>query len=127
MKNALVHNWSLDDDMVSRDRGMNALVLVHLTFNDRTNNVMNMMNLALDHLFSLVNDHMLLGQVFAKVTLGGKLTNENIFVRRSRDMLLLNLSDRDQAVVMLLGEMFDVFDGLHVGLSAWRVSATEGE
>lgn len=131
---ALMYNWRFIDDVMSRDRRVYTLVLMDLALNDRTNDVMHMMNLALSDLLALVDDYVLLRQVLPRIALRGKLTHENILVGWSRHMLLLNLSNGHDTLMVLLDEVLGLFDGLYVSLQAearsvrtvWQGSALFG-
>ena len=111
-----MNDRSLVDDVVRRDERVDALMLVYFTLDDRTDNMVNMVDLTLLNFLALVNNNMLLGQIDHRVTLRGELTNENILVGWSRDVLLLYFGDGNLAIMMLLDTVLSFQERLNVSL-----------
>merc|ERR1719487_562806 len=117
----LVNDRSLVDLLVNRDGGLDAVVLVHVTLNDRLDDVVNMVVVVLDNVLALVDNDTLtlaLGELVA----GGVERGELGLVVGGRNVLLLDLGGGDNLLLDVLGAVLGVEDRLDVVLDVVDVT-----
>lgn len=104
------------DFVVSRDNGVNGVVLVSVTLDDRLNDVVNVVVLALVNVLSLVNDDAVLLCLLVVVLVLANETGEDALVLVSVDVLLFDVGCRDDVFVVNLAGVLRVTHGLRVVL-----------